>query len=266
MPLRPVVDALTCPGQPNFEIQCLPVMSERPKVADHRSNRLLAAMELDDFARLQPDLETFDLPRGRILYESGEAIRYAYFPHDAVISLVAVMSDGVSVEMGLFGRESVFGLISAYISGESLGRYIVQIPGAASRIAADSLKQAVDASTALRDLLRNYVEALLAQSFQSVACNAVHSVDTRCCRWILSTHDRVGRNTLPLTHEFLAEMLGVQRSSVSIVARTLQSAGLISQSRGVITVTDRAGLEDAACECYGVIRRNFERLLPKTYA
>jgi CRP-like cAMP-binding protein len=107
---------------------------------------------------------------------------------------------------------------------------------------------------------------LLSQVFQSVACNAVHSVDARCCRWILSTHDRMDSDTLPLTHEFLAEMPGVQRSTVSIITRTLQTAGLITQSRGVITVTDRLGLEVAACECYGVIRRNFERLLPKTNA
>ena len=109
------------------------------------------------------------------------------------------------------------------------------------------------------------MEALLAQTFYTVACNAVHSVDSRCCRWILSALDRVDQDTLPLTHEFLAEMLGVQRSSISIVTRSLQNAGLITQSRGVITVTDRAGLEEAACECYGIIRGNFERLLPKTY-
>jgi CRP-like cAMP-binding protein len=110
------------------------------------------------------------------------------------------------------------------------------------------------------------VEALLGQTFYTVACNAVHSVDARCCRWILSTRDRIDQDTLPLTHEFLAEMLGVQRSTVSIVLRTLQTASLITQSRGFITVTDRAGLEDASCECYKIIRRNFERLLPKTYA
>jgi CRP-like cAMP-binding protein len=241
-------------------------MAEYSKSArDHRANRLLAAMKEEDFARLEPFLEIVDLPRGKVLYETGKSIWHAYFPHDCVVSLIAVMEDGDLVEMAVFGRESVFGLVSAYISRESLGRYVVQISGSASRIEAEALKEAVDASQTTRDLLRLYVEALLAQTFYTVACNAVHSVDARCCRWILSTLDRVNQDAMPLTHEFLAEMLGVQRSSVSIVARTLQSAGLISQSRGVITVTDRAGLEDAACECYGVIRRNFERLLPKTY-
>jgi CRP-like cAMP-binding protein len=142
----------------------------------------------------------------------------------------------------------------------------VQVPGTASRIKVERLKEAVEASRALQELSRCYLEALLAQTFQSVACNAVHGIEARCCRWILSTHDRVQGDTLPLTDEFLAEMLGVQRSTVSIVTRTFQSAGLVSQSRGVITVMDRAGLEDAACECYGIIRRNFQRLLPRTYA
>jgi CRP-like cAMP-binding protein len=156
-------------------------------------------------------------------------------------------------------------LISAFISRQSLGRYVVQIPDMASRIAVDRLQDAMEGSRTLRHLFRLYTEALLAQTFQTVACNAKHTVEARCCRWILSTHDRVDHDDLPLSHEFLAEMLGVQRSTLSLVTRTLQTAGLITQSRGVITVTDRAGLEDAACECYGVIRRNFERLLPRTY-
>jgi CRP-like cAMP-binding protein len=234
-------------------------------MADHRANRLLAAMELEDFARLEPHLEIVDLPRGKVLYESGETIRHAYFPHESVVSVVAVMADGDIAEMAVFGREGVFGFVSAFISRESLGRYVVHVPGTASRIAVERLKDAVDESLALRDLLRLYIEALLAQTFHTVACNAVHSVEARCSRWILSTRDRVDHDTLPLTHEFLAEMLGVRRSTVSIATRTLQTAGLITQGRGVITVADRVGLEAATCECYGVIRSHFERLLPKTY-
>jgi CRP-like cAMP-binding protein len=235
-------------------------------MADHRANRLLAAMEPEDFVRLESHLEIVDLPGGKVLYENGETIRHAYLPHDSVVSLVAMMEDGRMVEMAVFGREAVFGLVGALISRESLGRYVVQIPGAASRIAIERLQEAMEASPALRHLVRRYVEALLAQTFQTVACNAVHSVDARCCRWILSTHDRADQDTLPLTHEFLAEMLGVQRSTVSIITRNLQKAGLITQGRGVITVVNRAGLEGAACECYGIIRRSFERFLPKTYS
>jgi CRP-like cAMP-binding protein len=184
-------------------------MAEVPKVADHRANRLLAAMDADDFARLEPRLELVDLPRGKVLYENGEMIRHAHFPHDAVVSVVAVMEDGRLVEMTVFGREAVFGLVSAFISRESLGRYVVHIPGTASRIAIERLKEAVDASAALRQLIRLYIEALLARTFQIVACNAVHSVEARCCRWILST-------------------------------------------------------QEAACECYGIIRDHFSRLLPGT--
>jgi CRP-like cAMP-binding protein len=240
-------------------------MAEVPKVADHRTNRLLAAMDADDFVRLEPHLKLVDLPRGQVLYENGEIIRHAHFPHDAVVSLAAVMEDGHPVEMAVFGREAVFGLVSAFISRASLGRYVVEIPGTASRIAIERLNEAVEASPALRQLIRLYVEALLAQTFQTVACNTVHSVEARCCRWILSAHDRVDQDTLPLTHEVLAQTLGVHRSTVSIVARTLQRAGLITQSRGVITVADRAGLEEAACECYRIIRGHFSRLLPGTY-
>src|SRR5215212_9635745 len=197
--------------------------------ADHRANRLLAAMEPEDFTRLEPQLEIVDLPRGKVLYESGETIRHAYFPHDCVVSLVAVLEDGGSVEVALFGCEGVLGLASSLVSHEAFGRYIVQLPGAASRIGIEQLEEAVANRPAARDLLHRYIEALLKHAFQSIACNSLHSVEARCCRWILSTHDRMNQDTLPLTHEFLAEMLGVQRSTVSLVTRTLQTAGLISQ-------------------------------------
>jgi CRP-like cAMP-binding protein len=236
-------------------------------LASQHPNRLLAAMAPEDLARLQPHLEVLeDLPRGTVLYKNGEPIRYAYFPHDCMISLVAVMEDGGMVEMTVFGREAVLGLVSAFVSGEALGRYVVQLPGSASRIPVEHLQAVIRTSTGLQELFWRYTGALLAQTFQTVACNAVHAVEARCARWILSTHDRVDQDTLPLTHEFLAEMLGVQRSTVSLVTRSLQTAGLIVQSRGVITVTDRAGLEETACESYRTIRRSFERLLPNTYA
>jgi CRP-like cAMP-binding protein len=234
-------------------------------VEDHRANRLVAALEPDDFSRLAPHLEVVSLPRGRILYETGESIEFAYFPHDCIISLVAILEDGGSVEMAVFGCEAVLGFASAIITRESLGRYITQVPGTASRIEVERLHEAFATSPKIRQLMLRYFEVLLAQTFQTVACNAVHSVEARCCRWILSTHDRVTGNTLPLTHEFLAEMLGVQRSTVSITTRTLQNAGLIMQRRGVIMVEDRAGLEEVACECYRNIRQRYKRLLPATY-
>jgi CRP-like cAMP-binding protein len=233
--------------------------------ANHRTNRILAALEPEDFEVLAPHLESVTLLRGQVLYEPGDTILHAYFPQDAVVSLVNVMEDGSSVEVGVFGREGVLGLLSALVTREAFGRYIVQISGTASRIPFERLNQLRNAQPKLRQLIMNYGEVLLAQTFQTVSCNAVHAVEARCCRWILSMHDRADQNTLPLTHEFLAEMLGVQRSTVSVVTRTLQTAGLIQQSRGGITVANRAGLERAACECYGKIRRIYQRLLPGTY-
>jgi CRP-like cAMP-binding protein len=233
--------------------------------ANHRTNRLLAALGDEDFAALKPHLELINLPFRQVLYEPGDPIAYAYFPHDAVVSLVNIMEDGGSVEIGVFGREGVLGLLSALVTREAFGRYVVQMSGTASRISFERLSEVRNARPGLRQMIMNYGEVLLAQTFQTVACNAVHAVEARCCRWILSMHDRSDQDTLPLTHEFLAEMLGVQRSTVSVVARTLQTAGLIRQSRGGITVTDRAGLEDTTCECYAKIRRVYQRLLPGTY-
>jgi CRP-like cAMP-binding protein len=242
------------------------MVTEIARAVDHRANRLLAALDPDDFAQLASFLDAVELPRGKVLYETGENIQHAYFPHDSMVSLVTVMQNGETVETAVFGREGVLGFSSALVTRQSFGRYIVQLPGTASRIPLVRLRDAFDTSPAVRAVLLRFTEALLAQTFQTVACNAVHSVEARCCRWILSTRDRMSSDTLPLTHEFLAEMLGVQRSTVSLVTRTFQTAGLITQGRGVITITDRAGLEDVACECYGTIRRSFERLLPRTYA
>jgi CRP-like cAMP-binding protein len=228
-------------------------------------NKLLAALPAEDFLALERHAESVDLPRGRVLYEPGEKMQHAYFPHTAVVSLVAVLEEGRTAEVALFGCEGVLGLAGSFVSRESFGRYVVQIPGTASRVGIDKLLGVLDTSPAARDLMRRYVDALFTQAFQTVACNAMHSVEARCCSWILRTHDRMSQDTLPLTHEFLAEMLGVQRSTVSLVTHSLQNAGLITQSRGAITVTDRSGLEDAACACYGIIRRKFARLLPNTY-
>ena len=239
-------------------------MTQGPK-ANHRTNRLLAALAPEDFAALEPHLDAVSFPRGQVLYEPGDPITYAYFPQDAVVSLVNIMEDGGSVEIGVFGREGVLGLLSALVTREAFGQYVVQMGGTASRIPFERLNEARNARPGLRQLIMNYGEVLLAQTFQTVACNAVHAVEARCCRWILSMHDRSDQDTLPLTHEFLAEMLGVLRSTVSVVTRTLQTAGLIRQSRGGITITDRAGLEEATCECYGKIRRHYQRLLPGTY-
>jgi CRP-like cAMP-binding protein len=233
--------------------------------ADHRANRLLAAVVPEDFALLEPHLEFAELTRGQVLYDVGDVIRHLYFPHEAVISLVNVMEDGGIVEVAIFGREGVSGLFGALATREAFGRYIVQIAGTASRIPYRHLDEARTARPKLRQLLTNYGEALMAQTFQAVSCNAVHTFEARCCRWILSIHDRLGQDSLPLTHEFLAEMLGVQRPAVSVAIHKLHTKGLIRQSRGGITILDRAGLEETTCECYGKICQIYQRLLPGTY-
>jgi CRP-like cAMP-binding protein len=232
---------------------------------DHRANWFVAALDAEDFARLEPHLEVMDLPRGTVLYEPADPIRYTYFPHDVIVSLVDVMEDGRLAEVAMFGREGLFGLLSAFISREAFGRYVVQIPGTASRVLLEHMHAAIQTRPALQRRVLAYNEVLLAQAYHTVACNAVHPVEARCCRWLLSTHDRLDQDALPLTHEFLAEMLGVQRSTVSSVLRSIQMSGLIEQRRGGIQVTDRAGLEQAACECYRKIRSRFEKLLPATY-
>ncbi|WP_244470681.1 Crp/Fnr family transcriptional regulator [Microvirga massiliensis] len=197
-----------------------------------------------------------------MLYDAGDTIRHTYFPHNAIVGLINVMEDCRFIEVASFGRAGLIGLIGAIVSPESFGRYTVHIAGTGSRIAIAKMQKAIGARPRLRRLVLSYTDALLAQTFQTVSCNAVHSVEARCCNWILSTRDRIDQDDLPLTHELLAEMLGIQRSAVSIALRTLQTSDLIGQSRGVITVKDRAGLEEVACECYGKILERFKKLLP----
>jgi CRP-like cAMP-binding protein len=233
--------------------------------ADVRKNLILSALDPEDLALLQPDIETVEISRGQILYDTGDLMHHAYFPHDSIISLVNVLEDGRSTEVAGFGYEGVMGLLSGLVTREAFGRYVVVTSGSASRIPVERPNEVRTTRPRLRQLIRSYGEALLAQTFQAVSCNAVHGVEARCSRWILSMHDRLDQNTLPLTHEFMAGMLGVQRSTLSTVTYKLQSAGLIRQSRGGITVTDRAGLEQTACECYGKVRRIYERLLLATY-
>jgi len=238
------------------------VMARCSTIASLRTNRLLAALDAEDLLWLAPSLEFVELQQGAVIANQGGTIRHTYFPHDAIISLTKQMRDGRQAEMAVFGREAVVGIAFLGIPIHSLGNYIVQLSGTASRISAKRMHEAVTARPKIQRLFHCYTEALMVQTLQSVACNAAHSVEARCCRRILRTHDRVGRDELPLTHEFLALMLGVQRSTVSTVTRTLQDAGFIRQGRGTITVVNRAGLEEAACECYSIIRQRYEQLIP----
>jgi CRP-like cAMP-binding protein len=229
---------------------------------DRRTNHLLAALSSEDFRSLEPHLETVKLVKGTVIHETDDEMPYAYFPQTAVVSLVTVLANSKTVEMAVFGREAMFGLAAALATHRSLGRYIVQSTGTAWRMPTPALRHAFETRPAVREVVLRFVEALLAQALQSMACNTVHSVVARCCRWILTMQDRIGTDTLPLTHEHLSAMLGVQRSTVTLVVRDLQTSGLIRQGRAHITVMDRPGLEAAVCECYSLTRQRFEQRLP----
>ncbi|PVE25489.1 Crp/Fnr family transcriptional regulator [Microvirga sp. KLBC 81] len=241
-------------------------MRQARRAKDHRANRLLAALDPDDFACLEPHLEIVDLRRGAAIYDTGDFIRHTYFPHDAIVSLVNVLEDGRTVEVANFGCEGMFGLLSALVTRESFGRYIVHVSGTASRIPFEQLNEIRNTRAGIRQIIMRYSEALLTRTFQILSCNAVHTVEERCCGWILNMQDRIDQDVMPLTHEFLAELLSVQRSTLSAVLGRLQARGLISQRRGAIAVLDRDGLEQAACECHTKIRHVFSRLLPHTYS
>ncbi|WP_262027921.1 Crp/Fnr family transcriptional regulator [Microvirga sp. Mcv34] len=222
-------------------------------------------MEPDDLAYLKSRLEIVILPKDTVLYKAGDLISYSYFPHDAIVGLINVMEEGQFVEVASIGREGMFGLISALVSRESFGRYKVQVPGTASRITVDQLQEAIRIRPKLRRMFLSYTEVLLAQTFQAISCNAVHTVEQRCSKWILNARDRIDEDVLPLTHADLAELLGVQRSTISTVLRAFQRHGLIGQQRGGIVIADRSRLEGITCECYDKTRRVYRRLLPRSY-
>lgn len=228
-------------------------------------NRLLLALPSDEFALLSPHLSLVELERGRLLYDPGDRIETVYFPHDCVISLMTLMENGAAIESAAVGREGALGLMATVAPRQSLTRAIIQAPGLASRINAGLLHELSGRIPNLRGLIDRHNEALFGHAIQSVACNALHAVEARFCRWLLSCHDRIDSDTVHLTQEFLADMLGVQRTTVTVVAGSLQSRGVIRYRRGIVDILDRAGLEAMACECYGAVRRGYERLLPAPF-
>jgi CRP-like cAMP-binding protein len=229
-------------------------------------NRLLAALAAEDLQSMTGRLTPISLEKGALLYDPGDLVDVVYFPDDCVISLMTLMESGAAIESATIGREGALGLMSAVSPRQSLSRAIVQVPGRARRIPAAKLHLIWEQSGQMRDLVDRHTEALFGHAIQSVACNALHSVEARFCRWLLSCRDRIDSNTVSLTQEFLADMLGVQRTTVTVVARALQAAGLIRYRRGVVDILDRAGLEAVACECYRTVRRNYERLLPDPFS
>jgi CRP-like cAMP-binding protein len=228
-------------------------------------NRLLASLKPPERAILEPSMTAVVLNRGEVLFEPGEDVTHSYFPGPGVVaSLVITMADGRAVEAATIGREGAVGGIVSAGSKPAFARAVVQIGGTALKIETTALESAKERSSIIRDLFSRYADTLLAQTMQSVACNALHPIDARLCRWLLTTHDRVDSDEIALTQEYLAEMLGVQRTTVSGVARVLQERGMISYTRGRMVILDRAAIEQCACECYSAVQNHFRAVLPDT--
>ena len=226
-------------------------------------SRLLRALNASDREHIRPHLATRVLRRGQILFEPGQDVDTTYFPClGTMASLLVISSDGREVEAASIGHEGAVGGIVSTGNKPAYGRAVVQIGGPAFSIETARLEDAKAHSPAFHNLFSRYADALLAQMMQSVACNALHSVEARCSRWLLSTQDRVQRSPIPLTQEALAEMLGVQRTTVTAVIKTLQKRGLIRYSRGRVEILNRPGIEETACECYSSVETHFDRLLP----
>ncbi len=226
-------------------------------------NHLLAALPSAEHERIFPHLQFVELPLGTVLYESGDALRHVYFPTDAIVSLLYVMEDGASAEISVVGNEGLVG-VSLFMGGETTpSRAIVQSAGGAYRLLGQRLKEEFARHGILQILLLRYTWALLTQMAQTAVCNRHHSVDQQLCRWLLLSLDRLDGNELRMTQELIANMLGVRREGVTDAAGKLQKLGVIRYSRGRIAVLDRPALERLCCECYAVVKRETDRLLPR---
>jgi CRP-like cAMP-binding protein len=213
-------------------------------------NKLLSSLPREQFELLSPHMITEPLAQGTVLVEAGDEIEYVYFPHYGMLSLLAVLKDGKAIETATVGREGVVGAMAGLGLYRSLVRIVVQLPIGLTKISALQFRKAAARSDAIRDLCIQYNEVLLSQARVTAACNAMHNIEARFCRWLLQTADRAASDKITLTQEFLAEMLGVRRSSVTEVASKVQGTGVISYSRGVINILDRPALEKMSCECY----------------
>lgn len=235
-----------------------------PSEDGKRANRLLRALPDADFERLNGRLRPVQTDQKQSLGEPGQRVDEVHFPVDAVVSILTRMDDGSSVEIATIGNEGVVGLSLAWGSDAMNPREIatVQVPGEVVSMDAGAFRDELQRQGALATLVERYTLAFFSQVSQQVACNGLHSIEQRCARWLLLTHDRVGTDEFPMTHEFLSQMLGVRRASVTVTAGILQKAGFVEFSRGRVRVVDRPGLEGAACECYGVTREVYDRMLP----
>lgn len=231
-----------------------------------KANHLLSALPEAEWKRIEPHLTPVEMPLGQVVYESGDRLDHVYLPTTAIISLLYVMEDGSSAEIAIVGNEGLVG-IALFMGGETTpSRAVVQSEGHAYRLNARILKEEFHRAGPVQRLLLRYTQALITQMAQTAVCNRHHSIDQQLYRWLLLTIDRLPSNQLKMTQELIANMLGVRRPGVTAAATKLQDAGLIRYSYGHIDVLDRPGLERRVCECYGVVRREFDRLLPDVSA
>ncbi len=229
---------------------------------DPRKNLLLAALPDAEWQRWLPQLEAVDMPLGQVLYESGSTLSHVYFPTTSIISMLYVLENGSSAEIAVVGHEGLVG-ISLFMGGESTpSRAVVQSAGKGFRLPALALKEEFNRGGPVLHLLLRYTQALITQMSQTAVCNRHHTLDQQLCRWLLLSLDRLEGNELVMTQELISNMLGVRREGVTEAALQVQAAGLIRYSRGRITVLDRPGLEKRTCECYGVVKKEYDRLLP----
>src|SRR6202020_1585457 len=243
----------------------LPTQS-MPPTTNFKKNRLLASLATTEWKRWSASLEMVEMPLGQVLYEPGVALNYVYFPLTSIVSLLYVMENGASAEIAVVGNEGIVG-VSLFMGGESTpSRAVVQSAGSGCRLKAQLMKDEFNRAGPVLHLLLRYTQALITQMAQTAVCNRHHSLDQQLCRWLLLSLDRLQSNELVMTQELIANMLGVRREGVTEAAGQLHKAGLIRYQRGHITILDRAGLERRTCECYAVVRKEHDRLLPRTVA
>jgi CRP-like cAMP-binding protein len=241
-------------------------MTSTPEPRENHQNHLLAALPAAEWERWLPQLERVEMPLGQVLYESGTTLSHVYFPLTAIVSLLYVMENGASAEIAVVGNEGIVG-ISLFMGGESTpSRAVVQSAGHGFRLNAQTMKDEFNRAGPVLHLLLRYTQALITQMAQTAVCNRHHSLDQQLCRWLLLSLDRLQGNDLVMTQELIANMLGVRREGVTEAALKLQKVGLISYARGHISVLDRAGLEQRTCECYAVVKKEYDRLLPESLA
>ena len=236
-------------------------MTATTDLSNAHKNFLLAALSEDDFERVKSKMESVSFKLGEVLYESGEKMEYVYFPTTAIISLLYIMENGATAEIGVVGNDGILG-VSLFMGGETTtSRAVIQSAGKAVRMKIKDMKAEFALGGRFQALLLRYTQALMTQISQTAVCNRLHSIEQQLCRWLLLSHDRLDSDKLVMTHDLISNMLGVRREGITLAAQKLATQKLIINTRGTMTVIDRQGLESAVCECYKVVNEEYNRLL-----